>query len=98
MEDGKGTKRTFFGDAEELLNANEAEPIRKLYDLVRSKNCEIRWGTVKHIGSFSVIGSELFSKSIIGLYSDLGPNTPKKSTQELLRQAYGGSQMSLCLR
>jgi hypothetical protein len=66
----KWNEEKFFDDVKDRLSASESEAIRKLYNHVRSKNYEIRWGTGKNTGSFNVIVPNLFSKSIIGATSD----------------------------
>jgi len=60
----------FLEDAKERLTASESEAVKRLLNFVRSKGYEIKWGSGKETGSFNVVASNLFPKSVIGVSSD----------------------------
>ena len=66
----KWNERDFFEAAEAHLANSELAAVRRLYDFVISEGYEIRWGTGKQTGSFSVLALKMFQKSVISVFTD----------------------------
>ncbi len=60
----------FFEAAEEHLVNSEFAAVRRLYDFAISEGYEIKWGTGKQTGSFSVSALKMFQKSFISVFTD----------------------------
>ena len=59
----------FFQQARERLSKEELEAVTKLFAFSKSNGFGTRWGTGKETGSFTIVESEIFSKSIISCYA-----------------------------
>jgi hypothetical protein len=61
----KWNEEKFFEQAKERLSSEELEAIKRLYTYFKSSGFEIKWGTGKETGAFTVTRANLFPKSII---------------------------------
>jgi hypothetical protein len=66
----KWDESEFFEDAKNRLDAIEVEALKNLFNFVKSKDLEIRWGNGSITGSFNVIYPRISNQSIIGVCSD----------------------------
>jgi len=60
----------FFQQAKERLSKQELEAFTNLFVFGNSNDFDIKWGTGKETGSFTIVESESFSKSIISCYAN----------------------------
>ena len=63
----KWNEEKFFEQAREGLSSEELEAVKKLYTHFKSNGFEIKWGTGKETGSFTITRPNLFPKSIISV-------------------------------
>ncbi len=85
----KWSEATFFEDAAKRLSDQDLICLRKLYDQLQSEEFELRWGTGKDTGSFSIAAPHLTHRSVAGVFSDgrMWFNFPYLSGTELLENA-----------
>jgi hypothetical protein len=60
----------FLHQARERLSKEELEAVSRLLAFSKSSGFEIRWGTGKDSGSFTIVSSDIFSKSIISCFTN----------------------------
>ena len=66
----KWNEEKFFQQAKERLSEKELEAVTKLLAFSKSKGFEINWGTGKDTGSYSIVPSTIFAKSIISVFTN----------------------------
>jgi hypothetical protein len=65
----KWDRDSFFEDAHERLEPEQADAMEQLYEACVALNCDIAWGTGKRDGSFSVKESSACERSLLTVYS-----------------------------
>jgi hypothetical protein len=63
----KWNEEKFFEQARERLSSEQLEAVKRLYTYCKSSGFEIKWGTGKETGAFTVTRANLFPKSIISV-------------------------------
>ena len=66
----KWNESEFFDETKKALKEDEVEAIQRLYDFSRSRGCEIKWGRGRETGSFSVLPSSLFPKTVLSVFTN----------------------------
>jgi hypothetical protein len=66
----KWNEEKFFRQARERLSDKELEAVTRLLTFSKSSDLEITWGTGKDTGSYSIIPSTIFAKSIISVFTN----------------------------
>ena len=66
----KWNENTFFENALSVLNNQQVEAVRALYEFSKSTADEIAWGTGMYRGSFNPKYADICPRSIFTLYSD----------------------------
>lgn len=64
------TESEFFADASYRLDAAAVEAMRRLYDFAVSNEYQLKWGTGKTAGSFSILKLQLSPRALCSIYSN----------------------------